>query len=103
MISTVAKLDVEIGNKRVCEIYCDKDLPLGVLHDALMKAKGVVVEKMVAAQKEEELISKKMMAQVEEEQVHFCDKSMVEEEQVNFCDKSIAEEIKRVWRSNASS
>lgn len=66
MISTVAKFDVEIEDKKVCEIYCDKNLSLGVLHDALMKAKGVVVEKMIAAQKEEEEVSKKMKEQEEE-------------------------------------
>lgn len=43
----------------------DSDTPLGLLHDHLMMLKGVIVEKMQNAQKQEEEIAKKMMGENE--------------------------------------
>lgn len=40
-------------------LMCDTDVALGDLHDELMMLKGYVVERMVAAQKEEEGIAEK--------------------------------------------
>lgn len=39
---------------RKINILCETDIPLGVFHDFLMKAKGWSVDRMIAAQKEEE-------------------------------------------------
>ncbi len=57
MLKQKSVLEVKIDEKLVCEIYVNNDCPLGLLHDGLMQAKGWVVERMVAAQKEEEAVS----------------------------------------------
>ncbi len=46
-------LEVVIEDK-IYELRCDSDSPLGSLHDALMQMKGFCVDKMIAAQKEEQ-------------------------------------------------
>ncbi len=61
MIKQKSVMEVEIGGK-VFQLYCDNDSPLGSLHDALMMMKGWTVERMQAAQMEEEAISAKMKA-----------------------------------------
>lgn len=48
-------------------LMCDTDVALGDLHDQLMLLKGYVVERMVAAQKEEEGISEKQKEMAAEE------------------------------------
>ncbi len=53
MIKQKTVLEVKIG-ERVYELFCGADSPLGELHDALMQMKGYCVERMVAAQKEEQ-------------------------------------------------
>jgi hypothetical protein len=57
-------LDVEIEGKSY-QLFCDSDSPLGSLHDALMQMKGWCVERMVAAQKEEQAIADQQKEQVE--------------------------------------
>ena len=59
MISEKPLFEIELHEKTY-RLYCDNDCPVGGLHDALMMMKGIVVEKMQAAQQEEEDISKKM-------------------------------------------
>lgn len=39
------------------KILCETDTPLGAFHDYLMQVKGYVVDRMVAAQKEEQAIA----------------------------------------------
>ena len=39
------------------KILCETDTPLGEIHDYLMHVKGYIVDRMVAAQKEEEAVS----------------------------------------------
>ena len=56
-IGTVACLSVTMANGKDARLLIDSDTPLGVLHDALMAMKGTVVNKMVAAQKEEQAAS----------------------------------------------
>lgn len=41
-------------NERTYLLLCENNSPLGELHDALMAMKGYCVERMVAAQKEEQ-------------------------------------------------
>jgi hypothetical protein len=53
MIKQVTILEEKIGD-RVYQLSCGSDSPLGELHDALMLMKGYCVERMVAAQKEEQ-------------------------------------------------
>lgn len=53
MLKQKSSLKVEINGKYF-ELLCDSDSPLGSLHDALMQMKGWCVERMIAAQKEEE-------------------------------------------------
>ena len=57
--------EVEI-NEKMYRFLCDNDSPLGCVHDALMKMKGYTVERMVAAQKEEQSVCEKIK-EVEEE------------------------------------
>jgi len=56
-------LEIENGGKNY-QLICDSDSPLGGLHDALMHFKGTIVERMIAAQKEEQAASD---AQLKEE------------------------------------
>lgn len=60
MLKQKSVLEVKIEDKLVCEIYVNNDCPLGLLHDGLMQAKGWVVERMIAAQKEEQEASDAM-------------------------------------------
>jgi len=53
MIKTKAAMEIEIAGK-IYEFYFDADSPAGCIHDALMKMKGIVVDKMSQAHKEEE-------------------------------------------------
>jgi hypothetical protein len=64
MIKQKPVLEVEIAGKRF-ELNCDSDSPLGSLHDALMQMKGWCVDRMIAAQKEEQDISDAQKAQEE--------------------------------------
>lgn len=41
-------------------IFVSNDMPIGVFHDFLMHIKGVMVDRMVAAHKEEMAIAEKM-------------------------------------------
>lgn len=52
---------------RVYQLSCDPSSPLGELHDVLMELKGHCVERMIAAQKEENERMEKQK-QVEESQ-----------------------------------
>ncbi len=42
---------------------CDNDTPLGNIHDFLMYLKGMIVEKMVEAQKQEQAAAEAMKQQ----------------------------------------
>ena len=66
MISQKTVIEVEVAGK-MYRLYCDNDSPLGCLHDALMMMKGIIVERMQMAQKEEEAIAIKMK-QIDEQQ-----------------------------------
>lgn len=57
MLKQKSCLEVKIEEKLICEIYVNNDCPLGELHDAIMRAKGWVVDRMIAAQKEDEAAS----------------------------------------------
>ncbi len=59
MLKQNSVLEIKIQDKSY-ELYCDSDSPLGSLHDALMQMKGWCVERMVAAQKEEEAVSESL-------------------------------------------
>lgn len=48
------------------KLICDSDTPLGVLHDFLLKCKGEIVDRMIAAQKQEQEFAEKQMKQNEE-------------------------------------
>jgi len=48
-------------------IYCDADTPLGGLHDFLLLLKGNIVDRISAAQKEEQEVSDKLKSQEVEE------------------------------------
>lgn len=45
------------------KIYVENDMPIGVFHDFLMMIKGLMVDRMVAAHKEQEQHAKASMAQ----------------------------------------
>lgn len=60
MIKQKSMLEVEIAGK-MFQLLCDNDSPLGNLHDALMQMKGYCVDRMVAAQKQEEEVAKQVM------------------------------------------
>ena len=47
-------LEVFEGEKIISQMIVGNDCPLGVLHDAYMLGKGWTVDRMVAAQKEEQ-------------------------------------------------
>lgn len=66
MIKQKTILEVKI-NDRVYELYCANDAPLGELHDVLMQMKGYCVERMVAAQKEEQAAADELMKSNPEE------------------------------------
>ena len=44
-------------NERKYELHCSKDTPLGELHDVLLAMKGNIVDRLLAAQKEEKAVS----------------------------------------------
>lgn len=49
------KISIDGENKeRLYQLQCDSASPLGELHDALMQMKGWCVDRMIAAQKEEQ-------------------------------------------------
>ena len=48
------------------KIMVENDMPIGVFHDFLMMMKGLMVERMVKAHKEQEEDAKKKMAPDEE-------------------------------------
>lgn len=66
MLKTKSVLEVVIADKKY-ELICDTDSPLGSLHDALMQMKGWCVERMIAAQKEEEHAAEAHKADCSEE------------------------------------
>ena len=45
------------------KIFVENDMPIGVFHDFLMLMKGLMVDRMVQAQKEQEEVSKAMKKQ----------------------------------------
>lgn len=61
-----AFLALKIEGIAVCEIYCENTTALGIFHDALMMAKGYVVDRMVAAHKEEQAAAEQMQKQYTE-------------------------------------
>lgn len=65
MIKQKTILEVK-SNDRIYELYCPSDSPLGELHDVLMQMKGYCVDRMVAAQKEEQAIADKMKEEQQE-------------------------------------
>lgn len=65
MYKQKAVIESEISGK-LYQLHCDVDSPLGCLHDALMQMKGYVVDRMIAAQKEEEAASEKQKSMQEE-------------------------------------
>jgi len=48
-------------------IYCDADTPLGLMHDFLLLLKGNIVERMSAAQNEEQAVTDKLKEKETEE------------------------------------
>lgn len=56
MIKQKVVLEVKVDD-RIYEMSCSQDSPLGELHDVLMKMKGYTVDRMIAAQKEEQAIA----------------------------------------------
>lgn len=44
---------------RRVKIYVENDMPIGVFHDFLMEMKGLMVDRMVAAHKEQKEISER--------------------------------------------
>lgn len=58
MFKQITMAELKIG-ERTYSLLCDSQSPLGELHDVLMKMKGEVVDKMIAAHKQEEEMSKK--------------------------------------------
>lgn len=47
------------------KIYVDNDMPIGIFHDFLMEMKGLMVDRMIAAHKEQEAIAKEQINQAE--------------------------------------
>lgn len=45
MIKNITALEIEIDNK-VYKFLCDVDSPIGAVHDALVKMKGFVIDKI---------------------------------------------------------
>lgn len=66
MIKQKTILEVKI-NDRVYELLCASEAPLGELHDVLMQMKGYCVDRMVAAQKEEQAVADEIMKSNQEE------------------------------------
>lgn len=64
MIKQKTVLEVK-RNERVYELECSANSPLGELFDVLMEMKGYCVERMVAAQKEEQENAQQVMCQEE--------------------------------------
>lgn len=62
MIKKKTIIEVNRGD-RVYELFCPDQTILGELHDVLMEMKGYCVERMVAAQKEEQTIADELMKQ----------------------------------------
>ncbi len=52
MLKQKSIFEIVIADKTY-NFSCDNDSPLGCVHDALMQMKGWVVDRMIAAQKEE--------------------------------------------------
>ena len=44
-------------NGRKYEVHCSPDAPLGELHDALLNIKGNIVDRILAAQKQEKEVT----------------------------------------------
>lgn len=65
MIKQKTIIEVKKGD-RVYELYCPSETALGELHDVLMQMKGYCVERMIAAQKEEQSIADELMKQNQE-------------------------------------
>lgn len=65
MLKQKSFLEIEIASKKY-ELVCDSDSPLGCLHDALMQMKGWCVDRMIAAQKEEQAASDALKQETEE-------------------------------------
>ena len=67
MIKNATIMEFDKQGKKV-NILFDSDTPAGIVHDCLMEAKGICVDRMVQAQKQEEEISEQYKKlQVEEE------------------------------------
>ena len=49
------------------KIFVESDMPIGVFHDFLMQLKGMMVDRMVSAHKQEEEIVKQKKLEQEEE------------------------------------
>ena len=50
---------------RKAKIFVDNDMPIGVFHDILMEMKGMMVDRMVAAHKEQEALAEQQKKQDE--------------------------------------
>ena len=48
------------------KIYVDNDMPIGIFHDFLMEMKGIMVDRMIAAHKEQEAVAKEQMKNKDE-------------------------------------
>jgi len=66
MLKQKSVLEIEIAGKKY-ELYCDSDSPLGCLHDALMQMKGWCVDRMIAAQKQEQEVAEAQKVNSQEE------------------------------------
>jgi hypothetical protein len=65
-VNQISRLRVTIDAK-IVDCYCDNDIALGKLHDALMIHKGWVVDRMTKAHKEEEQATEMMKAKASEQ------------------------------------
>lgn len=55
------------------KIFVENDMPIGVFHDFLMLIKGLMIDRMVAAHKEQMEQAKKSMAQEDIESCAPCE------------------------------
>lgn len=62
MIKQQTVLEVKV-NERIYQLFLASDTPLGEAHDAIMQMKGYIVDRMVAAQKEQEDEVKRQQAE----------------------------------------
>lgn len=63
-VQQISRLRVKNGDK-IIDCYCENDVGLGLLHDALMMQKGWVVDRMTKIHQEEQATSDMMKSKTE--------------------------------------